>query len=227
MPVSQNVNVNMPVETPLVNSVPTASSVQQPSPTRVTESAPTGVLRAGKPSDIGQTLAQIPVDTLPALNTEPTTTTSKPITSRPVTSRPAVQVRSAISRDNFNERLKAVPTVDQTETVHKPECSFEIPEFLLPYPTPINRFAQSQTCPTFFGADNTVEPELYKAFVEFWALNKRPDRFLRQRLQEEFEQKCMVPALTAHVLGGEACRSRQLLVYVQWLLHVRQLVFNI
>ena len=126
---------------------------------------------------------------------------------------------------NADVMSNAVPTGNPME------CSFEIPSFLMPSPNP-SHISSNQRCPSFLLPGPSINPSLVTLLVEHWTgvsqgNNPELNRVKNQISQIEFEQKCLVPALRAHVLGGSVCRSRELTVYLEWLLYLRQKLFNI
>lgn len=125
----------------------------------------------------------------------------------------------------------SMATVEQQAAVSKQECSFHIPSFLLPDPNPGN-IGSSLKCPSFLLPGPNINPELVNLMVEHWTGISKPgsttlNAVKSQITQVEFEQKCLIPALRTHVLGGPACKTRELKVYLEWLLYLRQRLFNI
>ncbi|XP_045200244.2 uncharacterized protein LOC123554278 [Mercenaria mercenaria] len=163
-----------------------------------------------KPAPVAQQPVQAPVNA-PAKNQQ-----SRPA-SQPSTNniRPAANVASA----------------EQQVAASKQECAFHIPSFLLPDPHP-SSIGSSQSCPSFLLPGPSINRELVTLMVEHLtgikkSSNPQLNGVKSQITQVEFEQKCLIPALRAHVLGGQACKTRELKVYLEWLLYLRQRLFNI
>lgn len=123
-------------------------------------------------------------------------------------------------------------STDQQIANSKVECSFQIPSFLLPDPDP-SQLGVNIRCPSFLLPGPSINPELVALMVEHWtgvtpATSSTQLNGVKSKIsQVEFEQKCLLPALRAHVLGGPTCRTRELKVYLEWLLYLRQKLFNI
>ncbi|KAL4220628.1 hypothetical protein ACF0H5_021024 [Mactra antiquata] len=109
------------------------------------------------------------------------------------------------------------------------KCTFKVPSFLLPDTTLSTN--GDLTCPSFLLPGPSIDRELITLMMEHWselfsAGQKPLPKVTSPISQVEFEQKCLIPALRAYVMA-QACRTRPLKVYLEWLLYLRQRLFNI
>ena len=147
------------------------------------------------------------------------------------------KVASAMT-NTVNDRLlnnvrpeASAASVAQQQEASKQECTFQIPSFLLPGQNP-NNIASDQSCPSFLLPGPKLNRELVTLMVQHFTgienSSSPPLNGVKSQItQVEFEQKCLVPALRAHVFGGAACKTRELKIYLEWLLYLRQKLFNI
>ncbi|KAH3807689.1 uncharacterized protein LOC127834972 [Dreissena polymorpha] len=276
IPVSQNVNVFLPVDDIPVQDAPTArvSPTQMTDPSRPSVRTPqvtvaesrqgtlSASITAGRPVLLESTLGQVarqqvlqprPTASIPVMienqpevqfvQPQPRLTAPAPSTAamnaaivvvndqRPVVNeqRPVVNDQRPVINDRLINNVRPIP-VDEAISA-KTECSFQIPLFLLPDTDPAN-LAQNQQCPSFLLYGPNIDPTLVSLLVDHWTGvdnvgGPSLDRVRSQITQVEFEQKCLVPALRAHVFGGAACKTRELRVYLEWLLYLRERLFNI
>lgn len=123
----------------------------------------------------------------------------------------------------------SVASTERQTAGSKQECDFQIPSFLLPDPNPSN-IGSTLKCPSFPLPGANINPDLVNLMVDHWTNISKPgstNKAKSQITQVEFEQKCLIPALRAHVLGGPACKTREMKIYLEWLLYLRQRLFNI
>ncbi|WAR28910.1 hypothetical protein MAR_014614 [Mya arenaria] len=220
--VSQNTNIFLPVK----------QTPPEPAVLDIGQQVASGNMAAGKPGFNNQLLAQVSLRT--ATPKPLTRKTKSPTTTLKPAPKPTTK-SSAPSVQRFNDRFlnEAAKPIPMAETIlnGKEGCSFKVPSFLMPDPEPTSAHDAEHRCPSFLIPGPSINPSLVNLLVEHWtgmeATETSVNPVRSQISQIEFEQKCLLPALRAHVTGGEACRSRQLTVYLQWLLHLRQRLFNI
>lgn len=144
----------------------------------------------------------------------------------------AITMSGVIRQSSINDRLlNSVGTIDTSLSAEG--CSFQIPSFLLPGPD-TTQPRSALRCPSFLlpGSGPSINSELINVLAKHWAGDKKETAAqvndVRSRINQiEFEQKCLLPVLRAHVIGGQACRTRELAVYLEWLLYLRERLFNI
>lgn len=208
VPIPQNVNVVLSASDPDAGTAPRTQSI----PVSMSEV---------RPPTFGRISQAIPAGKPPQMV----------VNTRPVVSENRERIRVI---PDVNDRFlnKNADVMASQDNFGNPlECNFEIPSFLMPDPDP-SVLNTNQRCPSFLLPGPSINPSLITLLVEHWTgvnqgNNQELDRVKNQISQIEFEQKCLVPALRAHVLGGSACRSRELTVYLEWLLYLRQKLFHI
>lgn len=154
--------------------------------------------------------------------------------AKPQPSLPSSRREPQAVNDRMLNNVRPSASVASTERQaagSKQECDFQIPSFLLPDPNPSN-IGSTLKCPSFLLPGPNINPDLVNLMVEHWTGISKPgstniSKVKSKITQVEFEQKCLIPALRAHVLGGPACKTRELKVYLEWLLYLRQRLFNI
>lgn len=127
--------------------------------------------------------------------------------------------------------VKDIP-VSRTIINKKQKCYFKIPSILLPDPN-LSQDTIGLSCPSFLLPVPTLNPDLIDLLVDHWTgmttpKSRTPVSRLRSQISQiDFEQKCLLPPLRAFVLGGEECQTREHTVYLEWLIYLRQRLFNI
>lgn len=127
--------------------------------------------------------------------------------------------------------VKARPATKPAIT-KKQKCFFQIPSILLPDPNPSPETV-SQSCPSFLLPEPVLNTHLIDLLVDHWTgmttpKSRTPVNKLRSQISQiDFEQKCLLPPLRAFVLGGDDCQTREHTVYLEWLIYLRQRLFNI
>ncbi|XP_060567153.1 uncharacterized protein LOC132725949 [Ruditapes philippinarum] len=146
------------------------------------------------------------------------------------------QPKVSALKNTVNDRLlnsmrpaATAASAAQQRADSKQECAFIVPDFFSPNQNVIN---SEQTCPAFLIPGPTLSPGLVTLLVQHFAkvenVSNSPLDAVRSKItQSDFELNCLYPALRAHVMGGTACRTRNLRIYLEWLLFLRKRLFNI